>query len=113
MSLRSILFLLLGAALFVGFALGDEAEDRRKKDLALLLKLLPPTNRKITGRINAHDKSWREWQARTGELPPDFAAMESIPGLPDPLRVGPSADSPAIRTPVPVESQARRDPQAV
>jgi len=107
MSLRSILGLLLGAALFVGFALGDEAEERRKKDLALLLKLLPPTSRKITGRINAHDKSWREWQARTGELPPDFTTMESIPELPDPLRVGPAADSPSIRTPA--QWSAKRD----
>ncbi|HUO25798.1 MAG TPA: alpha/beta fold hydrolase [Candidatus Aquilonibacter sp.] len=35
--------------------------------------------------MNAHDKTWEEWQERTGELPPDFEAMRSVPGLPDPL----------------------------
>ncbi len=31
------------------------------------------------------DKTWRDWQERTGELPPDFALMPSKPFLPDPL----------------------------
>lgn len=31
------------------------------------------------------DKTWEDWQQRTGELPPDFASMESHPLLPDPL----------------------------
>jgi len=37
---------------------------------------LPPT---------LQDKDWRSWQARTGELPPDFSTMPSYPFLPDPL----------------------------
>ncbi len=56
-----------------------------QKDLELLVKLLPPSNTRITGRINVHDKSWEEWQKRTGEMPPDFSRMRSLPLLPDPL----------------------------
>ena len=35
--------------------------------------------------MNAHDRTWEDWLRRTGELPPDFDAMPSIPDLPDPL----------------------------
>ena len=31
----------------------------------------------------AQDKSWDDWLTRTGELPPDFDAMPSVPGLPE------------------------------
>jgi len=37
------------------------------------------------GRLNAFDRTWEEWQKRTGEPWPDFAAMRSVPGLPDAL----------------------------
>ena len=56
-----------------------------QKDLDLLLRLLLPSNTRITGRINVQDKSWEEWQKRTGEMPPDFSKMRSQPLLPDPL----------------------------
>ncbi len=35
--------------------------------------------------ITAIDASWEQWQQRTGELPPDFATMASMPLIPDPL----------------------------
>ena len=54
----------------------------RKQELDDLLKILPPSNTRITGRISAKDKSWEDWVRRTGELPPDFDSMPSIPGLP-------------------------------
>ena len=60
-------------------------EDKRRHDLEVLLKLLPPTETNITGRINAYDKSWEDWVKRTGELPPDFDSMPSDPFLPNPL----------------------------
>ena len=56
----------------------------RKQELDDLLKILPPTNTRITGRISAKDKSWEDWVRRTGELPPDFDAMPSVPELPEP-----------------------------
>ena len=55
----------------------------RKQELDDLLKILPPSSTRITGRISAQDKSWEDWVRRTGELPPDFDSMPSIPGLPE------------------------------
>ena len=63
----------------------DAALQRRKEALDVLLKVLNRSSSNITGRITAQDKNWEEWQRRTGELPPDFDAMPSIPELPDPL----------------------------
>jgi len=37
-------------------------------------------------RILPRSAPWEDWQRRTGEVPPDFAALPSRPGLPDPLR---------------------------
>src|ERR1700733_10098205 len=62
-----------------------DAETRRRADLEILLKIFPPTSTPITGRINAFDKTWEDWVKRTGELPPDFESIQSIPHLPDPL----------------------------
>ncbi|WP_228692744.1 alpha/beta fold hydrolase [Lunatimonas sp.] len=36
-------------------------------------------------RLSAQDSTWDAWQSRTGELPPNFDRMPSIPLLPDPL----------------------------
>lgn len=56
-----------------------------QRDLELLLKNLPASNTKITGRINLMDKSWEEWQKRTGELPPDWSQFRPQPFPPEPL----------------------------
>jgi len=57
----------------------------RRAYLEMFLKIFPPSSTPKTGRINAYDKTWEDWLKRTGELPPDFEAMPSIPDLPDPL----------------------------
>ena len=49
------------------------------------VRLLRPSRTPPDGRINAKDKTWEEWVRRTGEQPPDFDAMPSVPDLPDPL----------------------------
>ena len=59
--------------------------DRRREDLKTLFEVLVPSRTPATGRINAVDKTWEDWVRRTGELPPDFDALPSIAGLPDPL----------------------------
>ena len=61
------------------------SDARRRADLEFFLKVFPPSRPPASGRMNAHDKVWEDWVKRTGELPPDFASMPSIPGLPDPL----------------------------
>ncbi|MBI3209161.1 MAG: alpha/beta fold hydrolase [Candidatus Solibacter usitatus] len=60
-------------------------QDRQRETLHHLLQVLRPSRPPANGRINAIDKTLEEWQRRTGELPPDFDKMPSIPGLPDPL----------------------------
>lgn len=61
-----------------------ETQIRKKADLELLLKVLPP-DRKANGRVSFLDETFQDWLNRTGELPPDFDSMPSIPFLPDPL----------------------------
>lgn len=56
-----------------------------REDLEHLLRTLTPSRPPQTGRMNAFDTTWEQWQKRTGELPPDFAAMPSQPFLPDAL----------------------------
>ena len=41
-----------------------QQQARRQAELDVLLQILKPTNENITGRINAFDKNWRQWQAR-------------------------------------------------
>jgi len=62
-----------------------DAMAKRRETLEVLLKVLPRRSVEITGRINAYDQSWEDWLKRTGELPPDFDAMPSLPFLVDPL----------------------------
>lgn len=61
----------------------DKARQTAVRDE--LLSLLRQSRVPADGRLNAHDKTWEEWLRRTGELPPDFDSLPSIPGLPDPL----------------------------
>lgn len=69
---------------------GDAAAlARRRAALAEHLEILNPSRKPQTGRINAVDVTWEDWQRRTGELPPDFATMPSSPFLPDPLGAWP------------------------
>jgi dienelactone hydrolase len=64
---------------------GQTPLDARRQTLDELLRVLRPSRPPATGRINAVDRTWEDWVRRTGELPPDFDAMPSIPELPDPL----------------------------
>ncbi|MEO6704832.1 MAG: prolyl oligopeptidase family serine peptidase, partial [Ginsengibacter sp.] len=44
-----------------------------------------PLDMTADGRVSFLDKTFMDWLTRTGELPPDFSKMPSIPFLPDPL----------------------------
>ncbi len=57
---------------------------KQKANLEKILSLLPP-DRFVNGRVSFLDSSFVDWIKRTGELPPDFDRMPSIPFLPDPL----------------------------
>lgn len=72
----------------------DDVSERQRADLDATLKILPPTRPFRSGVINRFgDRTWEDWQRRTGELPPDFASMPSRPMLPDPMV---RLDSPAM-----------------
>ena len=58
--------------------------ERQTAYLEQLLSVLPQ-ERPERGRVSPLDATWKEWLERTGELPPDFDAMPSLPYLPDPL----------------------------
>ena len=57
---------------------------KQKAILEKILSLLPP-DRTANGRVSFLDETFLDWIKRTGELPPDFDRMLSIPFLPDPL----------------------------
>jgi len=85
---------LLCCCIFTSRLSGQEDINRRKEYLQQLLEILPedikvPAGDQLPGTPPAHvspeDFTWREWVKRTGELPPDFDKMPSLPFLPDPL----------------------------
>jgi pimeloyl-ACP methyl ester carboxylesterase len=78
--------------------------------LQRLLKVSPadltkPSGDQLPGTPPAHvspqDFLWRDWLKRTGELPPDFDAMPSLPFLPDPLIIDEGGKN------IPVETTAQ------
>ncbi len=61
-------------------------EANRTRTLEELRSILAPTVLDPSiGRISAIDRTWEDWIARNGELPPDFESMPSSADLPDPL----------------------------
>ncbi len=51
---------------------------KQKAALEKLLSLLPPDHT-INGRVSFLDETFQDWLKRTGELPPDFDRIPSIP----------------------------------
>jgi len=70
---------------------------RQKAVLEKILRLLPP-DRPSMGRVSYLDGTLPDWLARTGELPPDFDRMTSIPFLPDPLIIDEGGKNIPVRT---------------
>ncbi len=58
--------------------------SEQKEYLEALLSWLPP-DIPANGRLSFLDETFIDWLERTGELPPDFSTLPSIPFLPDPL----------------------------
>jgi pimeloyl-ACP methyl ester carboxylesterase len=84
---------LLLCLILTGGASGQQ-DLTRQQYLQQLLKVLPEDLTKaasdqLPGTPPAHvspeDFLWRDWLKRTGELPPDFDELPSLPFLPDPL----------------------------
>jgi dienelactone hydrolase len=66
-------------------------EEKQKASLQLILKVLPPDQLNENnafddrGRVSFLDRTFTDWLKRTGELPPNFEEMPSLPFLPNPL----------------------------
>jgi dienelactone hydrolase len=76
--------------------------------LQQLMKVLPEdklTDYRLPGhpppRVSPEDLLWTDWLERTGELPPDFDEMPSLPFLPDPLILDEGGEN------IPVETMAQ------
>ena len=74
---RALLILLIAATALAG---------DRKQYLDDLLKNLPKSSSKITGRVSAVDKNWEDWQKRTGNFLPISTPCPPSRFLPDPLQ---------------------------
>jgi hypothetical protein len=79
-------FLFTLIALFVGSGLMAQSTERRNQYLKDILEInIPQRLQQTTRRVTVQDSTWTDWLNRTGELPPDFSVMASVPFLPDPL----------------------------
>ena len=75
---------LIFALVWVSDAQGQDDTTQRKQYLEELILLQEkPSN--VDSFVSYHDSTWVDWVERTGELPPDYEALPSIPFLPDPL----------------------------
>jgi len=63
-----------------------------KAELERILSWLPDDVVK-RGRVSFFDRTFEDWLARTGELPPDFDQLPSLPFLPDPLVLDEGGDN--------------------
>ena len=81
-------FLLVGLAFtLLSTADGQESGEKRRQFLKRLIPLLSleRDDRGADKQIWMEHRSWKEWQEKTGELPPDFDALPASADLPDPL----------------------------
>lgn len=73
----------------------DLAKRQAYLDEMLLLHSRHPAQ---TTRLSYNDSTWYDWLKRTGELPPDFDALPSIPFLPDPLIIDEGGKNIPVKT---------------
>ena len=83
--MRHLIFLIT----FLLSAVFSSAQDVRQQYFQESLLINEKVRRSESRlRVSLQDSTWDDWQKRTGELPPDFSKIASIPGLPDPLLLG-------------------------
>jgi len=82
--------------LTICIAQADSIENR--KVFLKQLKDFVPKAIESDRTVSPTDKDWISWQRRTGELPPDFNSMPSIPFLPEPLILDEGGTNVPIKT---------------
>lgn len=78
-----------------------ESQKRKQHYLDQLYQVLLPDNyrrAKTAFSPTPEDSTWTAWQKRTGELPPDFKKLPSLPFLPDPLVLEEGREDIPVRT---------------
>lgn len=91
--------LILAIVTVRGHALYAQDNLQKRRDyLQEIIKLQEHPN-SVDSFVSYHDRTWMDWVRRTGELPPDFDALPSIPFLPDPLIMDEGGKNIPIRTP--------------
>lgn len=79
------------------FSSDDSNTAKRQAYLKQLQSVLPEEH-PDRGRVSPLDATWKDWLDRTGELPPDFESMPSLPFLPDPLVLDEGGKNIPVRT---------------
>lgn len=77
------------------------SQERRKAYLEQLSGSLYPDyyeRRPDATAPTPADSAWSAWQKRTGELPPDFESLPSLPFLPDPLILDEGGENIPVKT---------------
>lgn len=83
---RAAIWLVLGCLGFQQAFSQPSQTERQQQYLEEVLKInIKQRFQENSRRISVQDSTWTDWLHRTGELPPDFSAMPSIPMLPEPL----------------------------
>jgi len=83
----------------------EKEKEKQKANLELILKVLPPDQLNENsafddrGRVSFLDRTFTDWLERTGELPPDFDQMPSLPFLPNPLVIDEGGKNIPVETP--------------
>ena len=80
-----ILFFMTGLLTLSVKAQSDFAKRQKYLKEIITIRNLKANKKAYNAAITVKDSSWVDWQKRSGELPPDFDKMVSIPFLPDPL----------------------------
>ncbi len=80
--------------------LSGNSQERQKEYLNQLTSVLLPDAQRRSGDLlpTPVDSNWTSWQQRTGELPPDFSAMPSLPFLPNPLILDEGGENVVVTT---------------
>ena len=79
----------------------ENSQDRQNQYLKQLFSVLLPDHyrrRSDAPPPTPVDSTWTSWQERSGELPPDFNNLPSLPFLPDPLVLDEGGENIPVKT---------------
>lgn len=83
---------------FYSFNAHAQSDEQKRRDYLGDIIRLQDRPSSLDSFVNHHDKTWITWQKRTGELPPDFDALPSIPFLPNLLMIDEGSKDIPVKT---------------